>query len=268
MIHSNPENYVEIDKMFEFFLKEIAEDRITKDAYLHLISECIAKWALLKPADSERLLSFLYHSEHSGHKYLFSTLFRFLDDGILVDDYIRPKIAQLIKLQTDINLNVKTEALRSLTHLTVRVPHSVAPCVNEDLMKSVKECSLIDEKLIKEENIVVKILVDYGKPMRKEAFTFMETALGGEVKTAFEFMYPAILSAALEGLDKERELVMVLQRLNLIKVLTKLEPHVLTVEGHRYKSLLEPRLPYLDPEDKTTVGVVRSIYEINRNLKK
>jgi hypothetical protein len=61
---------------------------------------------------------------------------------------------------------------------------------------------------------------------------------------------------------------MVLQRLNLIKVLTKLEPHVLTVEGHRYKSLLEPRLPYLDPEDKTTVGVVRSIYEINRNLKK
>jgi hypothetical protein len=95
VIHSNPENYVEIDKMFEFFLKEIAEDRITKDAYLHLISECIAKWALLKPADSERLLSFLYHSEHSGHKYLFATLFRFLDDGILVDDYIRPKIAQL-----------------------------------------------------------------------------------------------------------------------------------------------------------------------------
>ena len=187
---------------------------------------------------------------------------------MLGDDFIRPKIAQLIKLQTDTELSVKTEALRSLTHLTVHVPHSVMLCVNEDLMKSVKECSLIDEKLIKEENIVVKILVDYGKPMRKEAFTFLETALLGEAKNAFELMYPAILSAALEGLDKERELTMVLQRLNLIKVLTKQEPHVMSTEGHRYKTLLEPKLPYLDPEDKVTVNVVRSIYEINRNLKK
>lgn len=56
----------------------------------------------------------------------------------------------LVKLQTDANLNIKTEALKSLTYLTTHVPMSVMMCVNEDLMKSVKDCSLIDEKLIKE----------------------------------------------------------------------------------------------------------------------
>lgn len=103
-------------------------------------------------------------------------------------------------MQTDPNINIRTESLKSLTHLTLRVPHSVLLNVNKDLMISVKNCSLIDEKLIKEELIVVKIFVDYGKPMRKEAFTFLETALRGETKTAFESMYPDVLSAALEGL--------------------------------------------------------------------
>lgn len=111
--------------------------------------------------------------------------------------------------------------------------------------------------------------------MRKEAFTFLETALRGETKSAFESMYPAVLSAALEGLgtayltsDKEREMSLVLQRLVLIKLLTRLDPHVLVAEGHRYRTLLEPRLAYFDSEDKLTVGIVRNIYEINRNLKK
>lgn len=79
VVHSNPDNYVEIDKMFEFLLNEIAAGRISKEAYLHLISECIASWVLLKPLDSERLLNFLYHSEHVGHRYLFATMFRFLE---------------------------------------------------------------------------------------------------------------------------------------------------------------------------------------------
>jgi hypothetical protein len=64
----------------------------------------------------------------------------------------------------------------------------------------VRNCSLLDDSLIKEEIIVIKTLVDYGKPMRLQAFLFLQTALDEPTNQAFDMLglYPQILQAAMQ----------------------------------------------------------------------
>lgn len=72
---------------------------------------------------------------------------------------------------------LKAEALKSLIFLTNENPHAVLYCIDENSFRLVRQCSLIDDSLIREEVIVIRVVIDDGKPMRLQAFMLLETAL-------------------------------------------------------------------------------------------
>jgi hypothetical protein len=59
---------------------------------------------------------------------------------------------------------------------------------------------LIDDSLIREEVIVIKTVVDDGKPMRLQAFLLFETAMEKPTNTGLQLLglHPQILQAALD----------------------------------------------------------------------
>lgn len=72
--------------------------------------------------------------------------------------------------ETDVN--IKTETLKSLVHLTEVVPHAMLYSLDEDTFKLIRQCTVIDKSLFKTEVMVVTVVVDYGRPIRFQAFGF------------------------------------------------------------------------------------------------
>lgn len=185
--------------------------------------------------------------------------------------------ANSVELLNSGNPSLKHLALRSLTHLTNEVPHSVLYCIDENSFKLVRKCSLIDDSLIKEEVLVIKTFVDYGKPMRLQAFLLLETALDKCTNQAFELLglHPQILQAALDRIrtlpidaDDEKEFPMVLTRLSLIRGLTAVSPRVLSAESSRFKHAIEPYLSRLDPDSRQAKNFLGTFYSVYLNTKR
>lgn len=120
----------------------------------------------------------------------------------------------------------------------------------------------------------MKIIVDDGKPMRLQAFLFLETALEKPTNQAFAMLglHPQILLAALDRIgsllsnsEDEKDFGMFLQRLTLIKILTTQAPEAIVGEAAKFKTAVAQRILQMDPEARYARNVLECFSSIYRN---